>query len=141
MNLLVEKIDFITKYIIILILLTSGISKIFNPYPVIELIQVFDIPDLIIVIIISFLSITEIGIAFVLLFNLKSNLQKYLLIILFSFFLVISVIGSVMEVNQDCGCFGSLIESKFGIGMIIRNTLFLLIVIFGFKSKMKNNYE
>jgi hypothetical protein len=32
--------------------------------------------------------------------------------------------------ENDCGCFGKTIESSFGVGMVIRNILFLLLSLF-----------
>ncbi|NMC98756.1 MAG: hypothetical protein GYA62_03420, partial [Bacteroidales bacterium] len=58
--------------------------------------------------------------------------------ILFLFFFLFSVYGTVIGLENDCGCFGSVANSSFGIGMIIRNILFLLlslIVLIKFENK------
>jgi hypothetical protein len=36
----------------------------------------------------------------------------------------------VVGLENDCGCFGNVVESIFGIGMVIRNILFLLFSLF-----------
>jgi len=45
--------------------------------------------------------------------------------ILFMFFFLFSVYGAVIGLENDCGCFGNAVDSSFGIGMVIRNFLFV----------------
>lgn len=37
----------------------------------------------------------------------------------------------MIGLENDCGCFGKAVESNFGIGMIIRNVLFLALSLIG----------
>ncbi|MCB9250778.1 MAG: hypothetical protein H6613_20665 [Ignavibacteriales bacterium] len=47
--------------------------------------------------------------------------------------------GFFFGLNADCGCFGNAIKSDFGWGMILRNTLLLLITIYISYFMVKSN--
>jgi hypothetical protein len=49
--------------------------------------------------------------------------------ILFLFFFLFSVYGTIIGLENDCGCFGKVAESSFGVGMVIRNILLLILTI------------
>jgi hypothetical protein len=62
---------------------------------------------------------------------LKIRVKETLLAVtfLFQFFFLFSVYGTVVGLENDCGCFGNAVDNSFGIGMVIRNILFLLLSI------------
>ncbi len=47
-------------------------------------------------------------------------------------FFIFSIYGTATGMEGDCGCFGDLMDSNFGPGMIIRNGLFLVMAGFLF---------
>jgi len=63
------------------------------------------------------------------------------IVILFAAFLIFAIYGTIKGFDIDCGCFGSGISSQFGIMMIIRNLVFLLLPINGlfFNNRMAKN--
>lgn len=57
--------------------------------------------------------------------------------VLFSLFFLISIYGQAVGVDSDCGCFGGVMTSSFGWGMLARNAFLLLCVISLVYNKMK----
>ena len=118
----------ILKIILALILIISGTSKIIDPEGAIGLLSVIPVfPRFLIIPTVSLLPVIELSIGFLLLLNIYQKLTTIVAFLLFLSFLSISVYGSIIGLNSDCGCFGSLIESKIGWKMIFRNSIFLLI--------------
>jgi hypothetical protein len=54
-------------------------------------------------------------------------------VILFAAFLIFAIYGFISGFDVDCGCFGSNISSEFGIWMIGRNLLLVVIAFFNLK--------
>jgi uncharacterized membrane protein YphA (DoxX/SURF4 family) len=115
-------------YFIAIILLAAGMVKIYDPVPLfrtLELIQFLNIrPFTFIAVIIPFIEIV-LGVLI-----LTGQMMRYTLIAstgLFWFFFGFSIYGYAVELGADCGCFGNVIASSFGYGMIIRNLIFALI--------------
>jgi hypothetical protein len=52
--------------------------------------------------------------------------------ILFLFFFLFSVYGAVVGLENDCGCFGDIVKNDFGVTMILRNVVFLVLVLIQF---------
>ncbi len=125
--------------IIVFVLLISGIGKIIDPMPAIQLMQKLPlIPDFLVLPIASIMPVMELAIAAGIIFRYKKELTYLLNLLLFSGFFVISIYGTLLKISDDCGCFGSLMESKVGWTMVIRNTLFLGMATYLF---VKNNQE
>jgi len=66
--------------------------------------------------------------------NIQTKKILITVCILFFCFFVFSVYGSIIGLNNDCGCFGSVIKSEFGIFMVLRNLTFFTITILSIKS-------
>ena len=77
----------------------------------------------------SILPVLELGLGVMLL--LKWKYQEVLVgtSILFGIFFIASIYGQAAGVNTDCGCFGGVITSSFGWGMLARNGVLLMAVI------------
>jgi len=75
----------------------------------------------------TLLPLIEITLAVMLLLRIKEKETVIAVTVLFLFFFLFSVYGTVIGLENDCGCFGKAVESSFGIGMVIRNLVFLLI--------------
>lgn len=122
-------------YLIVVILLFSGVSKVIDPMPMIETINQIPVLKRITEILPfgevwwGFLPIIEIALGLMLF--LKIQLKKTLLVtkVLFFAFFVFSVYGTLIGLNVDCGCFGGAIKSEFDITMIIRNLVLLTVAI------------
>jgi len=60
-------------------------------------------------------------------------------------FFVFSIYGTLAEFGADCGCYGEVVKSEFGLGMILRNTTFfimsLILVINAWPGKFKTNKQ
>ena len=118
----------ILKIILALILILSGISKIIAPEGAIKLLGVIPIfPHSLIVPTVLLLPVVELTIGLSLLLKIYQKLTTIIAFLLFLSFLSISIYGTVIGLNSDCGCFGSLIESRIGWKMIFRNFIFLMI--------------
>lgn len=115
-------------YLIALILVFSGITKILDPLPMIKSINSANIfsPGLG-VIISTIIPLFELTLGISLINNKFTQWALISSAVLFCFFLTFSIYGSIIQIDTDCGCFGNIISSHFNIYMIIRN-LFLFVV-------------
>jgi hypothetical protein len=77
----------------------------------------------------TLLPVIELTLGVMLLLKIRVKETLLAVTILFMFFLLFSVYGTVIGLQHDCGCFGSVAESSFGIGMVIRNILFVSLSI------------
>jgi len=116
-------------YLLAGVLLFSGISKIIDPMPLIETLKlVTKLPEEFLIIIATVLPVIEIGLGLLIILRIKPKPVLLATLILFSAFFVFSVYGTIVGIKNDCGCFGSLVKSEIGWGMVGRNTILLIIV-------------
>ncbi|MBK8945422.1 MAG: methylamine utilization protein [Ignavibacteriae bacterium] len=141
----VKKIDYsltlfnITYYCIVIILLFSGLSKIINPLPLLETLELFSFSEDLNLIVTLLLPIFEIILGLLLLFKIKIKTTLLIVSILFLSFVAFSIYVTVIGTDGDCGCFGNVIKSEFGWGMIIRNIIFFIFsIILYIKQKSLN---
>lgn len=125
---------------IILVLLFSAITKILNPAPFIETIKnLYDLDKEIIAGLAAIFPMFELLLAVLLLFRVKGKQTLMVVTLLFLFFLLVAIYGSFfLKLNNDCGCFGSVVKSNFGWGIVIRNLLFFCVSVITFFMKLKN---
>ena len=117
-------------YFIAFALLFSGTAKIIDSEPLINTLKLFSIfPVEIQILIAALLPIIEIGLAVFMLLKIKPRLTLLSITILFAVFLVFSIYGALAGIGGDCGCFGNVVTSSFGWGMIGRNIIFVIIPI------------
>jgi hypothetical protein len=113
------------------ILLFSGISKIIDSQPMMETIKaVINVSEELQIAAATLLPVLELTLGVMLLLRIRVEETLIAVTILFLFFFLFSVYGAVIGLKNDCGCFGSDANSSFGIGMVIRNILFLLLSVF-----------
>jgi len=130
-----ELIGKILYYFIAVVLLFSGISKIIDPTPMMETMKaVFKVNESLLILAATILPVIEIGFGLMLVFNVQTKITLFAVTILFFCFFAFSVYGSIIGLNNDCGCFGSVIKSEFGIFMVLRNLTFFTITILSIKS-------
>ncbi len=128
----------IAYYLIVVVLLFSGFVKILDPLPILETLKLINIvPENFQIFIVTLLPITEIGLGLLMVLKIKPKLTLTSVTILFAFFLVFSIYGTVVGFGGDCGCFGDVVKSEFGLGMIFRNFFLLIISI----SLLFRNYK
>ncbi|MFA3784235.1 MauE/DoxX family redox-associated membrane protein [Melioribacteraceae bacterium 4301-Me] len=125
-------------YLLASVLIFSGIAKIIDVNPLIEVLQQIKLPNDLVIVIATILPITEIGLGIMLLLKIKQRTSIKITVILFLVFFLFSVYGMVMGIEKDCGCFGNAVKSYFGWGMVGRNFLLLITTIF--LEKSKKNY-
>ncbi len=121
---------FLFYYSIIVILFFTGFAKILNPIQLINTLKIFPFPDELILVTTTLLPIFEISLAVMLFLKIKLKLTMIFVVLLFSFFFLFSVYGFYLGLDNDCGCFGNVIQSRFGWGMILRNFILLCISLF-----------
>ena len=135
-----ELIGKILYYFIAVVLLFSGISKIIDPTPMMETMKaVFKVNESLMILAATILPIIEIGFGLMLVFNVQTKKILIAVSILFFHFFVFSVYGSIIGLNNDCGCFGNLVKSEFGLMMILRNSrLFIITLLLQLSLEKKN---
>jgi len=121
----------IIKILLGCILIFSGIAKIVDPSKSVNLMIEFRIiPQGLIVSIISFLTVVEIFIGLLLVTGVYLRIAIISALVLFIGFFFISIYGAILGFNVDCGCFGSVIKSQIGLGMILRNGAFIVVTVY-----------
>jgi len=128
----------VIKIILGLILLFSGIAKIADPSKAVNLMLEFKIvPESVILIIISILPVLEILFGVLLISNMYQKFASISALVLFTGFFLISIYGTITGLNSDCGCFGSVIKSRIGWGMVVRNGVFVIGCGYAGRKKLK----
>jgi len=89
------------------------------------------IPELVILSVVSILPILEILIRVLLISGMYQKFTSISALVLFSGFFFISIYGTIMGLSSDCGCFGSVIKSRIGWGMVVRNGAFVVGAVYG----------
>jgi len=118
----------IAFYLLTAVLLFSGIAKIIDPLPLLNTLkQITFLSTELQIIIATLLPVVEIGLAFLMLTKSKLKMVLPIVAMLFAAFLAFSIYGIFAGFGADCGCFGNVVKSSFGWGMIFRNTLFLVL--------------
>jgi len=120
----------ILYYFIAVVLLFSGISKIIDPTPMMETMKVaFKVNESLLILTATFLPIIEIALGLMLVFNVQTKKVLFAVTVLFFCFFVFSVYGTIIGLNNDCGCFGNLVKGEFGLVMIIRNSGLFIVAL------------
>lgn len=117
-------IFYISYYLIIVVLLFSGIAKLIDPLPTIETLNAVNFFDNEVnIFITTSLSLVEIGLALVLISKNYLKIVTVIITLIFIGFLFFAIYGYAIGLNEDCGCFGEIIKSQFKEGMLIRNVI------------------
>ncbi len=115
-------------YFIAIVLLAAGMFKIYDPAPLLETLELLSfINNSFSIVIATILPVIEIAIGILLLTGIKTKIAVISAAGLFWFFFAFSIYGYAAGLDADCGCFGNVISSDFGIGMILRNALFAVV--------------
>ncbi len=115
-------------YFISIVLLAAGVLKIYDPAPLLGTLELLTfINNSFAILIATILPIIEIAIGILLLTGTKAKISVVSAAGLFWFFFAFSVYGYAAGLDADCGCFGNVIASDFGAGMILRNALFAIV--------------
>jgi uncharacterized membrane protein YphA (DoxX/SURF4 family) len=118
------------SYLIAVVLLFSGTSKIIDPTPMIETLKVaFKLNENLLILAATLLPIIEIVLGLLLVIKIQTKKTLLAVIVLFFVFFAFSIYGTAIGLNVDCGCFGGAVKSEFGITMIIRNLVLLITLI------------
>lgn len=116
-------------YFITGVLLFSGVAKIIDPMPMIETLNAAKLTgEQLNILLASILPIIEIILGLFMIFKQYLNTTLLLVTVLFTLFLTFTIYGNVIGLNEDCGCFGTLISSEFNIEMVLRNIMLVVIV-------------
>lgn len=134
-------------YLIVLVLLFSGFAKIIDPLPLIKTLEAFKLFSFtpfegeINFYIAATLPLFEIGLAILLIMKVKLKVTLSLTMLLFTGFLFYAIYGYYLGITNDCGCFGDLIKSEFGVGMILRNSVFTVTLLFLLYQTYRNDFH
>lgn len=119
------------RYLISGVLVISGIVKFLDPIQLIETIKALGIKNVDILALIGIsVPLLELSLGIAVFIGFKSKIVIPFTTFLFMSFLGISVYGYMIGLTNDCGCFGSLVKSKFGWLMITRNLLFFILSLY-----------
>jgi len=127
----------VVRILLGIVLIFSGIAKIADPSKAVDLMLEFKaIPEAFILIIVSILPVLEILIGVLLISGMYQKFASISALILFSGFFLISIYGTIMGLRSDCGCFWSVIKSRIGWGMVVRNGVFVVGAVYvGWREK------
>lgn len=117
-----SSVAYFTGYYILACIITfSGVSKIYNPFSLLESMQIsLPLPTTVLIAIVSFIIVLEtlIGLSLILRIKVKQNL----IIAAFAFFIILlfSIYCSAIDVPVDSGLFGGIISAEFEASTIIK---------------------
>ena len=131
----------VVRILLGIVLIFSGIAKIADPSKAVDLMLEFKvILESLIFIIISVLPVLEILTGMLLVAGMYPKLATISALVLFSGFFFISIYGTLIGLSSDCGCFGSVIKSRIGLGMVVRNGMFVVGVVYMSIKEVKQIY-
>lgn len=121
----------IARLFLAVIFFLSGFFKLHDSSKAVNLV-IFLLPNLTphAYSLIRILAVAELTISFNLALKNFYKPTLYMAITLFSIFLLLSIYGWLVNINLDCGCFGSFIHNKFGFLMTIRNVFFFTMCLY-----------
>ena len=129
----------VIRIILGLLLIFSGVAKIIDPSNAVKMmLDLGLLPLNLIIPLISFFPVVEIALGLLLIADRYNILSTSATLFLFTGFLFISIYGTMTGLNSDCGCFGSVIESRIGWGMIVRNGAFFIGACYIWIDSIKN---
>ncbi|HMN18903.1 MAG TPA: methylamine utilization protein [Ignavibacteriaceae bacterium] len=125
----------LTHYLIAGVLLFSGVSKIIYPENILNVLNITlnFLGEDILMLIAALLPVIEIALGTMILMKIKVKETLITTLILFSGFVLFAGYGFIAGFDVDCGCFGTVIKNEFGIWMILRNILLVLIAYLNLK--------
>ena len=127
----------VVRILLGIVLLFSGITKIIDSSKAVDLMLDFKvIPEALILIIVSILPVLEILIGVLLILGMYPKFASISALVLFSGFFLIIIYGTIIGLNSDCGCFGSVIKSRVGWGMVVRNLVFVVLIGYNLVKKI-----
>ncbi|MCX6149231.1 MAG: methylamine utilization protein [Ignavibacteriales bacterium] len=128
-NLSLNKLFYYTGYYFIAaVLFVSGVSKIIDPQPFLETLNLIKyLPEEVRIAIATALPMIELVLAVLIIGKIKVKITLLHTTVLFSAFFAFSLYGTIAGFNADCGCFGNTVKSEIGWGMVVRNFLFMII--------------
>ena len=110
----------IIKIILGAVLIFSGIAKFAYPSKAVNLLLEFKImPEFLILPVVSVPPVLKILIGVLLVSGMYPKSALISALVLFSGFFIISIYGTIVGLSSDCGCFGSVIKSRIGWGMVV----------------------
>ncbi len=125
----------LTHYLIAGVLLFSGVSKIIYPENILNVLNITlnFLGEDILMLIAALLPVIEIALGTMILMKIKVKETLITTLILFSGFVLFAGYGFIAGFDVDCGCFGTVLKNEFGIWMIVRNILLVLIAYLNLK--------
>lgn len=141
---IVPKLFSLAYYFIAIVLLFSGTSKIIDPEDFLNVLNVTlsFLGENTIVFIATSLPLFEIALGTMIILKIKLKETFIAVFLLFAGFAGFAIYGAFKGFNIDCGCFGSNVSSEFGVLMIVRNIVLVVIAFFLFNyNKGHLNFE
>lgn len=125
----------LTHYFIAGVLLFSGISKVIDPENFLKVLNLTlgFLGENIIILTATALPVIEVALGLMLILKIKVNETLIATLLLFSAFTLFAIYGFISGFDVDCGCFGNVIKNEFGILMIVRNLVLVVIAFFNLK--------
>ncbi len=117
-------VQWISRVILAAVLLLAGILKLQDNTALFETVAYITwIPVWLKLWMVDLLPYAEILLAALLLIRWQEKFVLPVVGLIFLGFLGFAIYGTATGMEGDCGCFGEMMDSSFGAGMIIRNTL------------------
>lgn len=119
-------VQWVSRLILAAVLLLAGILKLQDNTALFETVAYITwIPVWLKLWVVDLLPYAEILLAALLLIRWQEKFILPVVGLIFLGFLGFAIYGTATGMESDCGCFGEMMDSSFGAGMIIRNALFV----------------
>ena len=125
---IMKKITIVLQYIIGILFLISGLSKLFNVFDFQNLIGQYGFPSL--HFLAPFIVLAEIALGCALVLHIKTRLSAFLSLIMLLCFTIAFTYGYLSHGITECGCFGKLIKTENVCVVYIRNIVLIGISVY-----------
>ena len=120
----------IAYFFLSLVLVFAGVSKLYNPFPLLDGLRFSTpIPTFILIGLASFFAILETFMGLMLLLRIKVRECLKVSAVLFGIIFLFSIYCFINGIQCETGCFGGIIKSNFDLSNIITNSVLLLMVV------------
>lgn len=134
-----KKLIIVFPYIVGVLFLISGLSKIVNVFSFQNLIGQYGFPSL--HFLAPFIVLAEILLGCTLLLHIKTRLSGLLSLIMLITFTAAYTYGNIFHGITDCGCFGNFIKTESPVVVYIRNILLIVVSLYLILTTSPENYS
>ncbi len=120
----------VAYYILVAVFVVSGISKLYNPFDILESMRLaLPLPTLVLIAFVAFIAIFETLLGLFLMLRIKVKQNLIVAAVLSLFFFIYTLFCFYQGVPGETGFFGGFISCTFDFSLVIKNAVFVLLAV------------